>query len=267
VAPLPPPARRTGRGAAAAKKTWRERRVLWLARAQTFAEARLHEVAAWGARRFPRLFAAAENALGLSTADLIRPREVGVDRVLAGAVLALAAFGTVMVFSAGAVFAAKKYGDAFYFLKRQLVYLALGLAAMTVAVRTDYTIYRKLAYPMLFASILALAAVLKIGGRAGGAIRWFRLGPLSFQPSELAKFALCAYLATLLARKAEKVRVFSVGFLPPLVVTGVMMLLLLRQPDLGTAVIFGVVALSLLFVAGTRTSYILVAILVAAPAG
>ena len=109
--------------------------------------------------------------------------------------------------------------------------------------------------------------MLKLGSRAGGAIRWFRAGPLSFQPSELAKFALCVYLAYLLARKAEKVRVFSVGFLPPLLVTGVMMGLLLKQPDLGTAVIFGVVALGLLFVAGTRTNYLVLAVLVAAPAG
>ena len=198
---------------------------------------------------------------------MIRPVEVGTDRMLVGAVLLLMAFGMVMVFSSGAVFAARKYGDATYFLKRELVYAVLGLGAMTLALRTDYSVYRRLAYPLLGVSIVALAAVLKLGSRAGGAIRWFRLGPLSFQPGELAKLALCIYLASLLARKAEKVRVFSVGFLPPLVVTGVMMGLLLKQPDLGTAVIFGAVALGLLFVAGTRTSYLIIAVLVAAPAG
>jgi cell division protein FtsW len=200
-------------------------------------------------------------------AAMIRPSEVGVDRVLVGAVLLLVAFGTVMVFSSGAVFAAKKYGDSFYFFKRELIYALLGLGAMSVAVRIDYSIYRRVAYPLLFVAILTLAAVLKIGSRAGGAIRWFRLGPLSFQPSELGKLALCVYLASLLARKAEKVRVFSVGFLPPLLVTGLMMGLLLKQPDLGTAAIFGAVALGLLFVAGTRTSYLILAVLVAAPAG
>jgi cell division protein FtsW len=198
---------------------------------------------------------------------LIRPSQVGTDRVLVGTVLMLMSFGMVMVFSSGAVFAAKKYGDATYFLKREIVYGVLGLFAMSVALRTDYSVYRKIAYPLLAFSIVALAAVLKIGSRAGGAIRWFRLGPLSFQPGELAKLALCIYLAALLARKAEKVKVFSVGFLPPLVVTGVMMGLLLKQPDLGTAVIFGVVALGLLFIAGTRTSYLILALLVAAPAG
>jgi cell division protein FtsW len=98
-------------------------------------------------------------------------------------------------------------------------------------------------------------------------VRWFRWGALSFQPSELAKFALALYLAVLLARKAEKVKDFSMGFLPPLVMTGIFLVLLLKQPDLGTAVIIGVTALGLLFVAGTRTSYILLAVLVAAPIG
>jgi cell division protein FtsW len=197
----------------------------------------------------------------------IRPSEVGIDRVLVGAVLLLAAFGMVMVFSSGAVFAAKRYGDSAYFLKREIVYAIIGLGAMSVAARVDYSLYRRLAYPLLFGSILLLAAVLKLGSRAGGAIRWFRAGPLSFQPSELAKFALCVYLAYLLARKAEKVRMFSVGFLPPLLVTGVMMALLLKQPDLGTAAIFGAVALGLLFVAGTRANYLILAVLVAVPAG
>jgi len=106
---------------------------------------------------------------------------------------------------------------------------------------------------------------LVFGSRAGGAIRWFRLGPLSFQPSELAKFALVVYLAALLARKAEKVKQLWGGFLPPLIVTSILMAMLLKQPDLGTAAIFGFVALAMLFVAGTRTSYIILSILLAAP--
>jgi cell division protein FtsW len=192
---------------------------------------------------------------------------LGVDRLLCGAVLSLTALGVVMVFSAGAVFAAKRYGDWTYFLKREAVYATLGVLAFWFGVRTDYAAYRRITYPLLFACLALLAAVLVVGSRAGGAIRWFRVGPLSFQPSEMAKFSLALYLASLLARKAEKVRDFSVGFLPPLVVTGAMMALLLKQPDLGTAAIFGVVALAMLFVAGTRTSYILLSVLVAAPVG
>ena len=201
------------------------------------------------------------------TATPIRPSQMGVDRVLVGVALALTAFGMVMVFSSGAVFAAKKYGDATYFLKREVIYAILGLGAFSLASRIDYGVYRRYAYPLLFVSVVSLVLVLKMGSRAGGAVRWFRLGPLSFQPSELAKLALCVYLASLLARKAEKVRVFSIGFLPPLLVTGLMMGLLLKQPDLGTAAIFGAVALGLLFIAGTRTSYLILAVLVAAPVG
>ena len=133
--------------------------------------------------------------------------------------------------------------------------------------RLDYSIYRRFTYPLLFVSVALLALVLKLGPAINGAVRWFRLGPLSFQPSELAKFALALYLAVLLARKAEKVRDFSMGFLPPLIMTGVFLGLLLKQPDLGTAVIIGVTALGMMFVAGTRTSYILLAVLLAAPVG
>jgi len=191
----------------------------------------------------------------------------GADPILVGVVLCLCAFGIVMVFSAGAMFAAKRYGDWTYFLKREIFYALVGLAAFAVAVRTDYSFYRRINYPMLFACMGMLVAVLVIGTRVGGAVRWFRIGPFSFQPSELAKIALLVYLAALLARKAEKVRQFSAGFLPPLVVTGMLMALLLKQPDLGTAAIFGAVAIAMLFVAGTKVSYILIAGLVAAPVG
>jgi cell division protein FtsW len=191
----------------------------------------------------------------------------GPDLWLVTAVLALTGFGIVMVFSAGAVFAAKTYGDWTYFLKRESFYASVGLLAFFVGSRLDYSVYRRVTYPLLFVSVVLLAAVLKLGPSINGAVRWFRLGPLSFQPSELAKFSLALYLAVLLARKAEKVRDFSIGFLPPLLMTGVFLGLLLKQPDLGTAVIMGVTALGLMFVAGTRTSYILIAVLAAAPVG
>jgi cell division protein FtsW len=195
------------------------------------------------------------------------PLPQGPDRLLVAMILGLTGFGVVMVFSAGAAFAAKTYGDWTYFLKREAAYGAAGLLAFAIGMRLDYSIYRRLAYPLLFLSMAMLAAVLKVGPAINGAVRWFRWGALSFQPSELAKFALALYLAVLLARKAEKVKDFSMGFLPPLVITGIFLVLLLKQPDLGTAVIMGVTALGLLFVAGTRTSYILLSVLVAAPIG
>jgi cell division protein FtsW len=194
-------------------------------------------------------------------------RSAGPDVVLITAVLALTGFGIVMVFSAGASFAAKTYGDWTYFLKREVLYAAAGLGAFFLGCRLDYSVYKRVTYPLLFLSVALLVAVLKLGPAINGAVRWFRLGPLSFQPAELAKFALALYLAVLLARKAEKVRDFKMGFLPPLLMTGVFLGLLLKQPDLGTAVIIGVTALAMMFVAGTRTSYILISVLLAAPIG
>jgi cell division protein FtsW len=188
-----------------------------------------------------------------------------VDAVLLGVVLSLTAFGVVMVYSASAVYATQKFGSATYFLRRDLLWCALGLAAMWTAARTDFAAYRKYAYPMLGVAVVLLVGVLVVGARINGARRWFHLGPISFQPAELAKLALVIYLAQSLARKAEKVRSFTVGFVPHMLVCGLMMLLLLKQPDLGTAVILGMTTLVMLFVAGANISYIFIAFLAAAP--
>jgi cell division protein FtsW len=190
---------------------------------------------------------------------------MGADRLLCAAVLVLTALGVVMVFSAGAALAAKRYGDFTYLLKREAVFAAAGLVAFGWAVRTDYSVYKRWSYPLLFLSIALLAGLLLAGVRVNNAVRWYRLGPLSFQPSELAKFALLLYLSVLLSRNADKVKAFSIGFLPPLMMTGVVVGLVVIQPDLGTAVILGVTALAMLFVSGTRMKYLVLAVLVTAP--
>jgi cell division protein FtsW len=187
------------------------------------------------------------------------------DIVMFAAVLALVGIGIVMVYSASAVYATQKFGSATYFLKRDLLWAGLGLCAMTIAMRTDFGAYRRWSYALLIGSIGLLAAVLAVGARINGARRWFHLAGVSFQPAELAKLALVIYLAYSLAKKAEKVRSFTVGFVPHMIVCGLMMALLLKQPDLGTAVILGLTTLILLFVAGAKISYIFIAFLAAAP--
>jgi cell division protein FtsW len=187
------------------------------------------------------------------------------DQVLFAAVLALVGFGIVMVYSASAVYATQKFGSASYFLRRDLLYAALGLGAMTFAMRTDFSVYRRWSYWLLVTAVAMLGLVLVAGARINGARRWFHFGPLSFQPAELAKLALVIYLAYSLAKKAEKVRSFSIGFVPHMLVCGIMMLLLLKQPDLGTAVILGLTTLLLLFVAGAKISYLFIALLAALP--
>jgi cell division protein FtsW len=188
-----------------------------------------------------------------------------VDLILLAAVLGLLALGTIEIYSSSAVYAFKKTGDANYFLNRQLVYLALGLSAMWLGAATDHRWLRRFAYPLLFAALGLLVGVLAFGATINSAKRWFVLGPLSFQPVEVAKLALIAYLATSLSRKAEKVKQFSVGFVPHLLVCGLMMALLLKQPDLGSSIILGATTLTLLFAAGTKVSYILLAVLGSLP--
>lgn len=188
-----------------------------------------------------------------------------IDLILLAAVLGLVVIGTVEVYSSSAVYAMKRSGDAAYFLKRQLMWVGFGLAAMWLGARTDHRWLARRTYTLLVVALLALLAVLFVGATINSAKRWFVLGPLSVQPVELAKLALVTYLAYSLSRKADRLERFTIGFVPHLLVCGVMMALLLKQPDLGSSIILGATTLTLLFVAGTRTSYILLSVLAAAP--
>jgi cell division protein FtsW len=182
-------------------------------------------------------------------------------------VITLACFGVVMVYSSSSIMAAKKFHDGFYFLKRQGIYTLLGAGAMIWAMRVDYHVWKKYAVPILIGCLILLVAVLipGIGDSAGGSSRWIRLPGFSFQPSEMAKIAFIMYMAYSLDKKQDKVRFFSTGFLPYMVVLAVMLLLLLKQPDLGSSMVLGAVAMIMLFAAGTRLSYILSMVLLALP--
>lgn len=196
---------------------------------------------------------------------LPEPSSHRADPVLFTVVLVLVGLGLVMVYSSSAVLAQQKMNDSRYFLVRDLIWVVIGLVGMALTMRIDYSLYRRLAYPILGIATLLLGSVLVIGSRVNGARRWFHFGPLSFQPAELAKVALIVFLAHILAKKADKVRHFLLGFLPPLVVCGIFAGLLLKQPDLGTAMIVGGTTITMLFVAGTRVSYLAGAGLFALP--
>jgi len=191
----------------------------------------------------------------------------GLDLYLLTAVIILVGLGLILVYSSSAVFAADKYGSHFYFLKRDAAYVLAGLAALYLGWRIDYRVYGRYAYPLLLGilGLLCLLLIPGVGTRVDGATRWFRIAGFSIQPSEPAKLALVIYLAYSLAKKRETMRSFSIGFLPHLSVAGVMCLLVLLQPDLGTSAILGGVTIVMLFVAGTKLSYILVAMLGCAP--
>ncbi|MEZ4364841.1 MAG: putative lipid II flippase FtsW [Kofleriaceae bacterium] len=186
------------------------------------------------------------------------------DVLLIATVLGLLCVGTIEIYASTAATSARSFGDGFYFLKRQLMWLGLGAAALYGGARFDYRNLRRLTYPMLVVALLLLVAVLFMPAR-NGAKRWLLMGPVSVQPVELAKLALISYLAYSLGKKADRVKTFTVGFVPHVVVCAVMMVLLLKQPDLGSSVVLGVTTFGMLFVAGTRMSYILLAMLAAAP--
>ena len=192
---------------------------------------------------------------------------VRLDPWLLGAVMALTALGLVMVYSASAITAQDKLGDAFYFFKRQLAAAGAGLLMMALALRIGYRKLARLAYPLLILAILALVAVLipGVGRVVGGARRWIRLGVFSLQPAELAKIVWVIYLAYSLAKKREKVRIFSVGFLPHLVLCGGLIALCMKQPDFGSSIALLLLLFVMLFAAGAKVSYLVGSVLVALP--
>jgi len=173
-----------------------------------------------------------------------------------------------MIYSSSSIYAWERYRDSFYFLKRHLVFLAVGVLLAFLTMFFDYRLFRKHARLMLWIALVALVLVLipGIGREVSGARRWFRFKFISFQPSEFANLALIIYMADFIARKGDKIKSLFKGFIPPICVLGATALLILIQPDLGTVVALGSVILIMLFVAGTRGSYILSLILCSLPA-
>ena len=189
-----------------------------------------------------------------------------VDVQLLAVTLLLLAFGVVMVYSASAVYAARSVGSSQYYLLRQAAFGVIGLCAMAAISRVDYHFLRKLTYPMLAGTTLLLVLVIAgLGRSVGGASRWLQFGPVRLQPAELAKVTIVLWLAHSLSKKAEKIRTFTVGFLPHLLMAGILMLLCLRQPDFGSSVVLLLLTFTLLFVAGAKTGYILGAFVMAIP--
>ena len=170
------------------------------------------------------------------------------------AVFGLVAFGLLMIYSASAVVASQKYGDSLYFFRRQFLWSVVGWVGLWTASRIDPEVWRKVSLPLLGISfiLLVLTLVPGIGVEINGARRWIRMGSFSFQPSELAKLAVITYLATYLIRKEDRVKVFWHGLFPPLVVVGVLVVLILVEPDLGTAAVIAGATVGMLFLGGAR---------------
>ena len=173
-------------------------------------------------------------------------------------VVILLTLGVVMVASTSSVKGLNDHGDQNYFLKRQLVWVMLSVVAGIVACRFDYHYWRYLAVPLLIVSciLLVLVFVPHVGARVGGSYRWLRFGGLSFQPSEIAKFSLIIAVCWWLARERRRVQEFLRGFLYPSAAIGLVLLLILAEPDFGTTTLTAAVTLLIMFVAGVRILYL-----------
>ncbi|KPK98002.1 MAG: hypothetical protein AMJ95_06385 [Omnitrophica WOR_2 bacterium SM23_72] len=171
----------------------------------------------------------------------------------------LICIGIVMIYSASSIYALERYKDSFFFLKRHLSFLLIGMLLTFFVMSVDYRKLKDYAKPLLLISLLLLVLVLipGIGREVSGARRWFRYKFISFQPSELASLCMIIYMADFISRKGHEIKDFLKGFVPALSVIGFMALLILMQPDLGTTIAIVVVALIMLFIAGARLSHLL----------
>ena len=184
-------------------------------------------------------------------------------------VLFLVGIGIVMVYSASSALALKKFGSDYFFLKKQALFAFAGVVVLVVSRHFPYRYYRILAYPLLGVSVALLAVIqfTSLGLSVGGSIRWMRLGSFSFQPSELARIALVIYLAYSMEKKGEKIKNFAIGFIPHVVVLGILVILIIVQPDFGSVVILGALTWIMLFIGGVRFSHLFASLLVILPVG
>ncbi|MDD5505055.1 MAG: putative lipid II flippase FtsW [Candidatus Omnitrophica bacterium] len=167
-------------------------------------------------------------------------------------VLILVAVGVVMIYSSSCVFAYEKYHDSAYFLKRHIIFLVFGIMAAVFFMSFDYGRLKNISKPFLLFSIFLLCMVFVpgLGKAAGGARRWIGIGPVSFQPSEIAKLALVLYAADILSRKQSEIKDFFHGFLPLVIALGICLALILAGSDLGTAVALALLIVIMAFIAG-----------------
>ena len=182
------------------------------------------------------------------------------DPIILISVLLLLGIGLVAVYSASSMLAEARFGDHYFYLKRQAVFCLFGILLMIAAKNINYLVYRKLVYVFLGLSVLLLVLLLipGLGFKVGGAQRWFRFGLVSLQPSEAAKLSLAVFMAYSMSKNVDQMSTFFNGLFPHLLVGSIFVALILLQPDLGTAVIIGTWMLILLFIGGVHLAQLFV---------
>ena len=190
----------------------------------------------------------------------------GADGLLFATVVALIVFGVVMVYSATAVRAVRETGNGHHYLVRQAAYACVGVPLLSLLARFDYHRLRPLGKPLLLLAVTLLTMVVcGFGHQVNGATRWLAMGPIRVQPAEIAKVALIVWLADSLAKKSGRMSSFSVGFLPHVMVAGLLVMLCMKQPDFGSSVVLVLLTFVLMFTAGAKIGYMLAGAAAALP--
>jgi len=182
-----------------------------------------------------------------------------VDIILAGAVVILIMLGQLMVFSASSMFAKEAFGSLTYFFQKQLVWGLICIVLMVTISRFDYRnlVSDKTAMLLIAITIILLIGVLFFGRTIKGATRWYNLGLMNFQPSEIAKIAVIVFLSHKLSRKGIEKLEFKEFLLPIYLILGLVLFLIFIQPDLSTTLMIAGIAALMLFVSRVRQSYLL----------
>jgi cell division protein FtsW len=194
-------------------------------------------------------------------------RKLKSDQMLFLATLVLVCLSVVMVYSASAVVAMERYQQPYLFVTKQLLWATLGVALMCVVMRIDYRLYRERAFiwTCLAVATLGLVAVM-FSPPVNSARRWFSIGGLGIQPSELAKLVAILFIADLLAKRMPRINELGYGLTRLTLVVGGLVALILIEPDFGTAMTLALIAAIMVFAAGINYKYVAATIVIGIPA-
>ena len=199
----------------------------------------------------------------LSKAKRLYANDGRIDAIFLLAVLLVMAYGTLMVFSAGVAYAEARYNDSMYFIKKQSLWLLIGFAVMIIASRIDPHLYKKYTPHLYCVTLFLLILVLAVGFVGNGAQRWISIGPVTIQPSEIAKLSIIMMLSLYFDRnealaldRRHRKNIFIYGTVIPCTIMLVPIILVMLQKHLSCIIILGTISLVLITVAGVDLRYI-----------
>ncbi|MEK3964100.1 MULTISPECIES: putative lipid II flippase FtsW [Paenibacillus] len=199
------------------------------------------------------------NRKGTTKQNVSLPKRGTPDFQLLILTLLLVGFGLVMVFSASSslTLASSKFGnDPLYFIKRQVIWIVLGTIVMFIAMNIHYSKFKKWYVPIFIITVILLLVV-AFSEKINGAKSWLSIGKLGIQPTELAKISIILYISALITKKGERFRDFRTGYIPVMVIVGIVAGLIMMQPDLGSCLILVATSGLVIYAGGASMKHIL----------